>query len=1218
MRFLQDIRFDDHSVLAQGYLYPGTVPGGSHTITVVPEPGAAVSVRWSTEAGAFVGSTDGLSVEWTAPNEERGEGRIEALIETPAGTWRRLIRVYVDSTPLDTDQIHPAPLSEVMLHDPAPRPGDASDYWVCEDELLVTLDQSLGDADDISALFASLGTSVLTKLVGRPIYRLYNNDGGDLWAKIHQFRKLPFIEIAEPNHIYHLDIIPNDPSYNQQYCHPLQKGPEAWDVGRGSATQIIAIMDTGAGRQHPDLAAKTIDGADFVTPPGDGLGGEVPGDGIDNDNRNGVDDNVGHGVHCSGISGAITNNGVGGAGMAWNTLILGQRIFPANGDGGAASSGIVSAINWIADYNNNPANEAKIVSCNQSFGGGGFSQTTQNAINTATAAGCTFAAAAGNSNTSTPSYPANYENTIAVAATNSSDVRASFSNYGTWVDVSAAGVSIWNTYFLATPGHPNPNTYASLSGTSMATPQVAGLIALIKGNAPSLTPAEVKLQIMGTTDNIDDVNPNFRGQLGTGRINAFRALTQSLEVELEYDGALSIDDSELGFARGNRDGIINPGERVLVRPALRNVGLRGATNPVLTILDPADEFLTFAEPVFRGDSITRSDGLVGGKGFPIIVSRATPDNYERTFAFAVDDDSGDGPWEFAFTMRVEANTGLADVVPGTVADLTNGEALRPAVNMPFFALDLTGDAEYLLVKSLTVSLLGSIDPAAVSNIRLWADNGNGTYEGPNGDRELGLRSYWNASYHNNFDRQADPAAKLGGPQDRNIWPGAGFNATGAVTFTDLQVPVPENGIVRLFVSANIARAAEAGSTVGLAVLSESDIVVSAGDAVTGFPWGSATVPVVPAWDTEAIFAQAGSSQSWRAKADVSEDGHVYVVYDACCFSDFDIFMRKSSDGGFTWGAETAIVTNNANDYFPDVAAGPDGGVYVSWYNTRHGNNNREIYFKGSSDYGATWGSEVRVTNLNRNGRVPRIMHADGELHIVWFDNVASQSRYDVYHTISTDKGATWSPHDLVSQTPVGRVADEPQIIKSGTTLYTAWFDYAGTFGNPGNNHRVVYNFKPEGGSWGTPITITPDTELAYGVKLAVGPDGSMIAAYHSNRDGNFDIWLQQRKDAGEVSLVKVTDWESFPANNPHITRMPDGRIDLVYEVSFDNNVSNIFHQWIEPDGTPGDRISQLSQNTSGLSERPFMVREAATGNMWAWWDDNRPSGTKTWYSALLN
>lgn len=1219
VRFIDSLVVDDDPILGEGFVYYGTAPGQTRTFTVTPAEGVEVTVRWSTTSGTFDTGTEaqGLSVRWTAPLQDAGEGRVEALIATPGGEVRQLIRLFVDDVPAKTDYIHPRPLAEVTIHDPNPPAEAASEYEVCQDEMLVTIDESIGDADDIQQMFAAMGTQIITKLPRRPIYRVYIADGTPLWDKVADFRALGFVEIAEPNVIYQLDLIPDDPDFDLQYCLPLQSLPEAWDVGKGSDTQIIAIMDTGTGRQHPDLMAKVVDGEDFITPIGDGLGGDTLGDGVDNNGRSGADEGVGHGVHCSGISAAISNNGLGGAGMSWNSKLMGLRIFPIDGDNGASGDSIVGATNYIEDWNNNAANTEKIVACNLSFGGGGFSQTSQNAYSAASDSGCTFAGAAGNSNVNQLHYPSAYEDIIAVASTDSQDLKSSFSNFASWVDVSAAGSTIWNTYLHGPPGTPDPWFYANLSGTSMACPQVTGLIALIKGNAPELNPEEVAAQIIGTTDPIDDLNPSYRGLLGSGRINAFRALTQDFSVVLEALPGLDVNDSEYGFARGNRDGLINPGERVEIRPIVQNVGLRGSNTAVFTIDDATDEYIKFASTQITVSSITRADGMTPGDGFPVVILAGAPDNYEKTFTYTVDDATDDGPWNFSFTVRVEADNSTADVVPVAAGDLTNGIARRPSNDMPFFSLDLAGDANYLTVSRMKISMVGTVDPSAITNIRLWADNGNGVFDGELADLELGLTSYWNPSFQNDFDRQGDPSADLGSPQDRDIYPGDVLDIDGTVTFRDLRIPLPEDGNVRLFVSADIARAAAADSTVGLMILDQSDITVSAGDTLTGFPWGSATVPVVPSWEPEAQFASVGGSQSWRAKATLDGAGNAYVIYDACCFSDFDIFMRKSSDGGYTWGEEEPVVTDGANDFYPDVAIGPAGEVLVSWYNTRHGGgSNREIYFKRSDDFGETWGTEIRVTNQTRSSRVPRITYGNGETHIVWFDDVVATNDYNVYYTSSSDLGDTWSTFELVSATPSNRVAEEPQIIVSGSNIYTAWFEYEGTFGQPGNNHHVVYNVKPEGGAWGTPRIITDPAEQAYGVKITPAPGDGALAVYHSDSSGDFEIWMQELSGGTTVRDLQITSLVGEQLF-PDIKRRGDGTLDVTWETSVDGSTGNVFHQIVNPDDSLG-AMTQLSGNSSGLSENAYLLRDEATGNMWAFWNDSRPSGTHTWFSSLLN
>ncbi|OYD08601.1 alkaline serine protease [Paludifilum halophilum] len=291
------------------------------------------------------------------------------------------------------------------------------------------------------------------------------------------YEKNPNVEYAEPNYIVHADWVPNDPSYSRQYALPQVDAPQAWDVTRGSSNVKIAIVDTGVQYNHPDLQGKVERGYDFVDRDWD------PNDGN------------GHGTHCAGIAAAATNNGTGIAGMAPNNTIYAVRVLNNNGSG--TWSDVANGITHAAD-------NADVVSL--SLGGTRGSSTLQNAVNYAWSNNTVVVAAAGNAGTSTPHYPAYYSNAIAVAATDSNDNKASFSTYGSWVDVAAPGVSIYSTY--------PTNSYQNLSGTSMATPYVAGLAGLLKSQGRSAS--NVRAAIENTADNISGTGYYWTH----GRINA--------------------------------------------------------------------------------------------------------------------------------------------------------------------------------------------------------------------------------------------------------------------------------------------------------------------------------------------------------------------------------------------------------------------------------------------------------------------------------------------------------------------------------------------------------------------------------------------------------------------------------------------------------------------------------------------------------------------------
>lgn len=298
------------------------------------------------------------------------------------------------------------------------------------------------------------------------------------------YRSLPSVEFAEPNYIaHHYQMTPNDPSYGSQWALPKISAPTGWSITTGSTGVTIAIIDTGVDKNHSDLVGKLVPGYDFVN------------------NDSDADDDNGHGTHCAGIAAALTNNGIGVAGVDWNARIMPVKVLNASGSG--SYTGIANGITWAAD------NGAKVIS--MSLGGGSGSSTLESAVNYAASKGVVIVAAAGNSNTTAPSYPAYYAACIAVGSTTSTDARSSFSNYGaSWVDVAAPGSSIYSTY--------DGNTYATLSGTSMSTPHVAGLAGLLFAkHGTSASASTIRNAIEQNCDNVGT-------WVAYGRINVAKAL----------------------------------------------------------------------------------------------------------------------------------------------------------------------------------------------------------------------------------------------------------------------------------------------------------------------------------------------------------------------------------------------------------------------------------------------------------------------------------------------------------------------------------------------------------------------------------------------------------------------------------------------------------------------------------------------------------------------
>lgn len=317
-------------------------------------------------------------------------------------------------------------------------------------------------------------------------------------------QNLPGVRYVEPNYIAYAIATPNDPGYNQQYGPQRIQANLAWDIWQPQRTVYIAIIDTGVDYNHQDLVNKFRRHSN----------GTIYGWNTLNNTTNANDDN-GHGTHCAGIAAAEINNGVGIAGVAaWNPSVPNSRTFVQimpvkvlSSSGSGSWSSVANGITWAAD------NGAHILSL--SLGGSSGSQQLADAVNYAWNRGCLIVVAAGNGGSSSFQYPAAYTNCIAVAATDSADRLASFSQYGSWVDIAAPGVGVYATW----PG----NSYRSLDGTSMACPHVSGAAALVWSHAPSLTNQQLRT-ILET--NVDPYQP-YSGRTiapNAGRLNVYRAL----------------------------------------------------------------------------------------------------------------------------------------------------------------------------------------------------------------------------------------------------------------------------------------------------------------------------------------------------------------------------------------------------------------------------------------------------------------------------------------------------------------------------------------------------------------------------------------------------------------------------------------------------------------------------------------------------------------------
>ncbi len=396
------------------------------------------------------------------------------------------------------------------------------------------------------------------------IYSIKFSGNVDPLILAKKISQLENIEYAEPRYIYKIDFYPNDPLIGSQNYLSIIKAFDAWDISRGDSSIVIGIIDTGVYWNHPDLQSNIWINS-----------GEIPDNNIDDDGNGYIDDIRGwdfgglngnpdndpredspyHGTHVAGIASAATNNGIGVAGVGFKCKIMAVKTSRDDKkDPGSGAPYIwygYEGIVYAAD------NGAKVINC--SWGGGGFSQFGQDIVNYATSKGALIVAAAGNENSASDHYPSGYDKVLSVAATGSDDRKASYSNYGYTIDVCAPGNNLYNTW--------SSNTYSFLTGTSMASPVVAGIAGLVKARYTNYSPEQLSEKIRVSCDNIYNVNSSYNYKLGKGRVNAWKALQDSINTAVRMLSYELNDNPPFG----NGNGTLEPNEQAEIKVVFKNI-----------------------------------------------------------------------------------------------------------------------------------------------------------------------------------------------------------------------------------------------------------------------------------------------------------------------------------------------------------------------------------------------------------------------------------------------------------------------------------------------------------------------------------------------------------------------------------------------------------------------------------------------------------------------
>ena len=478
------------------------------------------------------------------------------------------------------------------------------------DEIIVKFREGAGEYQKDLARFRVSGTRKKIFKIIRGLEVVKLSRGVSVEEAIDLYRQDPDVLYAEPNYILRTTLTPNDTRFGEMWGlnNVGQSGgtpdadidaPEAWNHTTGSSDVIVAVIDSGVDYNHPDLSANMFrNTADCnnngIDDDGNGYVDDCYGIDTRNNDSDPMDDNN-HGTHVAGTIGAVGNNNRGVVGINWNVQIMACKFVNASGSG--TTDDAIDCLEYVKTMKDRGFN---IIATSNSWGGGDFSQALADAIESQRQSGMLFITAAGNgnffglglNNDQTPFYPCNHylPNVICVASTTRTDGRSSFSNYGRrTVHIGAPGSEILSTV--------RGNSYSSSSGTSMATPHVTGVVALLKAQDPDRDWRALKNLILSGGDNTSSLT----NTISQKRLNA--------------NGALSCSDSTVLSRLRPIANTINGSVGQPIDLAALHINCGNPNGDVVLTVDPTGESVTLVDDGAASDQ-AEDDGIYSGQWTP--------------------------------------------------------------------------------------------------------------------------------------------------------------------------------------------------------------------------------------------------------------------------------------------------------------------------------------------------------------------------------------------------------------------------------------------------------------------------------------------------------------------------------------------------------------------------------------------------------------------------